>query len=72
MSYNHVRANIRNAMVGLSMTEVQEFVAGAIERCDWDAVSYATEWGAELREEEGDCVDPAECSGEHYQLACTD
>lgn len=69
MAYNYHRANVRNYLVGLSLRESQEFLAGAAERGEAGVVEYAEEW---IRELEAEFVDPAECSGDHYQLACTD
>lgn len=72
MTYNQHRANIRNAMCGLTLTEAREFLAGAAERAEAATVEYAEEWIRELEEEIAACVDPSECSGESFCGACTD
>jgi len=72
MSYNHLRANVRNLLVGATLPEMRTFLAGAAERGEAQVVEYAEEFIREVEAENADCIDPAECSGDHYPLGCTD
>ncbi len=49
MGYNHLRANIRNAMVGMTVTEATEFVESFKFP---ESKGYAEEFVQELRDEE--------------------
>ncbi len=51
MPFNHLRANIRNAMVGMTVSEAVDF---AVCRNDKESSDYANEFVQELRDEFND------------------
>ena len=46
-----LRQNVRNFMVGLTISEVREALAGAVERGETRRAGYIEEWLGELEEE---------------------
>jgi len=59
MAYNQVRANIRNAMVGMTLTEARDFrddwATGEKKRRWPRCAEYAGEFVRELEDEEINC-----------------
>lgn len=52
MTYNQLRANIRNAMVPMTCTEAQDFVDGFDHA---ESKGYAEEFRLEIEEDYADC-----------------
>jgi hypothetical protein len=58
--------NVRNLLVGATLTEARTFLADAIERGDTECAGYAEEFICELEAECPECNDyteSAECAG---------
>ena len=75
MTYNQLRANIRNLLCGATRAEMQAWLEDAALHGRAESVEYAEEFIREIDAEDAEyraSLDPAECSGDHYPLACTD